>query len=94
MEGSIILLGHLNNGKSTTARKILAGNSKFYETLDKDVHKEKGTTIECGITSFLFGRRQYLTEVLSISADMAILVFSAKDWFDVAFYNKQLNVLW
>ena len=43
MMGSIILFGHVNNGKSTIGGRILAANSTVYESFDIDIEKEKGT---------------------------------------------------
>lgn len=46
--------------KSTKAGKILAGNSKVYETHDANIKKEMSATIEYVTSSFLFGQKKPL----------------------------------
>ena len=41
----IIFLSHMNNGKSTIAERILAGNLKVCETVDTDIKRKKNTTV-------------------------------------------------
>ena len=52
MEGCLKLLSHVNDGKGTGAGRILAGNSKVCEMLDTSIEKERGTTIEFGMSFF------------------------------------------
>ena len=36
-------------------QKNMAGNSKVHETLDTNIEEEKDTTMECRMSSFMFG---------------------------------------
>ena len=66
IDRNMTLLGQGNSGKSIIEGRILVGKLKFYETLDTDIEKEKGSTIECGMPSFLFGLKMCILKVLSI----------------------------
>ena len=59
MEGSIILFDLVNNGKSTITRRIMAVNSKVYETLDTDIQKENGTSLTVACLLFCFLKKVF-----------------------------------
>ena len=91
----------MNNGKSTIAGRILAQNSKLFETLKK-TKKEKTTIIECAITFLFYQKKYYIINVIVhrryipksfwkiIWEDIAMLVVSAKTQLDAAFSKGQL----
>lgn len=58
IERGIILFGQVNNGNSIIAGRVFAENSKVLETLDTDIEKEKGTTLEL-VCFLFFGHKKY-----------------------------------
>lgn len=64
MEGRIILLGHVGNDKSVIAGRILARNSKVYETLGTDTEDKKDTTAKCSMRSLLFDQKIYIKSLM------------------------------
>lgn len=56
MERSLIFPVHVREIKvKAQNQKNMAGNSKVHETLDTNIEEEKDTTMECRMSSFMFG---------------------------------------
>lgn len=65
MERRIILLGHVGNDKSVIAGRILARNSKVYETLGTDTGDKKDTTTKRSMRSLLlFDQKIYIKSLM------------------------------
>ena len=73
MDGNILLRCYVHNGKSTIAGRILTGNLNVFQTLDTDIEKEKGTTIECYMSSFLFDKKKNAVSLVVLGIDSIYL---------------------